>query len=57
MTYTTGKGMGLWNLDDDVTLNAMWISEMNKFNELDMGKKKKRGYYVFKNPLFKKVLQ
>ena len=27
MTYTTGKGMGLWNLDNDVTLNAMWISE------------------------------
>ena len=27
MTYTTGKGMGLWNLDNNVTLNAMWISE------------------------------
>ncbi len=27
MTYTTGKGMGLWNLDNNVTLNAMWIRE------------------------------
>ena len=27
MTYTTGKGMGLWNLDNNVTLNAMWISK------------------------------
>ena len=25
MTYETGKGLGLWNLDQNVTLNALWV--------------------------------
>ena len=25
MTSETGKGLGLWNLDQNVTLNALWV--------------------------------